>query len=160
MRIIGIDPGFGRLGIAIIDYTQGKEVFVHSECFETSKKDSFQTRLKQIGEKISQICDEWRPDSCGIESLFFEKNQKTAMNVSEARGVIVYELLRHNVSVSDYTPLQVKIALTGFGKAHKDQVAFMVTKILGIESKDKIDDELDALALAMTHGASQKRTVL
>lgn len=157
MRIIGIDPGFGRLGIAIIDYEAGKETFVHSECFETDKKESFQVRLQQIGKKIAQVCEEWRPESCGIESLFFEKNQKTAMAVSEARGVIVYELLCHNVTVFDYTPLQVKIALTGFGKAEKEQVAFMVTKILGIESKGRIDDELDALALAITHGASHKR---
>lgn len=159
MRILGIDPGFGRLGIGVVDVVEGKEILVHSECFETSPKDSFHVRLKLIGEKISDICKKWKPDSSGVESLFFEKNQKTAMSVAEARGVIVYELLRNDISVYDYTPLQVKIALTGFGKAEKSQVAFMVTKILGIENNNKLDDELDALALAITHSSCSRKNL-
>lgn len=156
MRIFGIDPGFGRLGIGIIDVDQGKESRIHSECFETNPKDSFHTRLKIIGEKIHSLCKEWHPDVASVETLFFEKNQKTAMNVAEARGVIVYELLKNNVSVFEYSPLQVKMALTGFGQAEKSQVAFMTEKLLHLEKQKRIDDELDALALAITHSSCSR----
>lgn len=158
MRILGVDPGFGRLGIGIIDVEQGKETCVYSECFETNPKETFHTRLILVGEKINALCMEWRPDVASVETLFFEKNQKTAMSVAEARGVIVYELLKNSVSVFEYSPLQVKMALTGFGKAEKPQVAFMVEKILSLETKKRVDDELDALALAITHSSSSRRT--
>ncbi len=159
MRILGIDPGFGRLGVGIIDVTSGQETCVHSECFETNPKDSFHVRLKLIGDKVSEICKTWQPQAASVETLFFEKNQKTAMAVAEARGVIVYELLQNNVPVFEYSPLQVKMALTGFGKAEKAQVAFMTEKILHLESKKRLDDELDALALAVTHSSSSRRTL-
>lgn len=157
MRILGIDPGFGRLGIGIIDVNQGKETCVYSECFETNPKETFHTRLKLIGEKINVLCKEWNPIAASVETLFFEKNQKTAMSVAEARGVIIYELLKNNVNVFEYSPLQVKMALTGFGKAEKPQVAFMVSKLLHLEVEKKIDDELDALALAITHSSSSRK---
>jgi len=156
MRILGIDPGFGRLGIGIVDVEQGKETCVYSECFETNPKDSFHTRLKNVGDKIQSLCKEWCPDVASVETLFFEKNQKTAMNVAEARGVIVYELLKNNVSVFEYSPLQVKMALTGFGQAEKSQVAFMMEKLLHLEKQKRIDDELDALALAITHSSCSR----
>lgn len=156
MRILGIDPGFGRLGIGVVDVDQGKETCVYSECFETNPKDSFHSRLKTVGDKIQLICKEWCPDSASVETLFFEKNQKTAMNVAEARGVIVYELLRNNVPVFEYSPLQVKMALTGFGQAEKSQVAFMTEKLLHLENEKRIDDELDALALAITHSSCSR----
>lgn len=158
MRILGIDPGFGRLGIGVIDVENGKETYVYSECFETSPKETFHNRLKELGEKIGSICTTWQPKNASVETLFFEKNQKTAMNVAEARGVIVYELLRNNVPVFDYSPLQVKMALTGFGKAEKSQVAFMTEKLLHLEKATRIDDELDALALAITHSSSSRKT--
>lgn len=158
MRVLGIDPGFGRLGIGIIDVEKGNEIYLYSECFETNPKDTFHTRLKLIGQKIDSLCKKWLPDVASVETLFFEKNQKTAMHVAEARGVIVYELLKNLVSVFEYSPLQVKMALTGFGKAEKSQVAFMVEKILHLETRTRIDDELDALALAITHSSSSRRT--
>lgn len=157
MRILGIDPGFGRLGIGIIDVEKSGETYLYSECFETNPKDTFHTRLKTVGEKIASLCKEWQPNAASVETLFFEKNQKTAMHVAEARGVIVYELLQNFVPVFEYSPLQVKMALTGFGKAEKTQVAFMVEKILYLETKVRIDDELDALALAITHSSSSRR---
>lgn len=160
MRILGIDPGFGRLGIGIIDVEKNKETYMYSECFETNPKDTFHNRLKIIGQKIQTICETWLPQAASVETLFFEKNQKTAMSVSEARGVIVYELLRNNISVFEYSPLQVKMALTGFGKAEKSQVAFMTEKILHLTSKERLDDELDALALAITHSSSSQKNIL
>ena len=158
MRILGIDPGFGRLGIGIVDVMQGRETWVYSECFETNTKDTFHIRLKSVGNKIRTLCEAWRPDSASVETLFFEKNQKTAMHVAEARGVIVYELLQNNVLVFEYSPLQVKMALTGYGKAEKSQVAFMTEKLLGLKNEKRIDDELDALALAITHSSSSRRS--
>lgn len=156
MRIIGIDPGFGRLGIGIVDVEQGKETSVYSECFETNPKDSFHARLKTVGDKIQSLCKEWCPDAASVETLFFEKNQKTAMSVAEARGVIVYELLKNSVPVFEYSPLQVKMALTGFGKAEKSQVAFMTEKLLHLKKEKRLDDELDALALAITHSSCSR----
>ena len=158
MRILGIDPGFGRLGVGIIDVENGAETYVYSECFETSSKNTFHVRLKLVGEKIESLCKQWHPDAASVETLFFEKNQKTAMHVAEARGVIVYELLQNLVPVFEYSPLQVKMALTGFGKAEKSQVAFMTEKLLHLETEKRIDDELDALALAITHSSSSRRT--
>jgi len=158
MRILGIDPGFGRLGVGIIDVENSTETYIYSECFETNPQDTFHTRLKLVGEKIKSLCKEWRPNAASVETLFFEKNQKTAMHVAEARGVIVYELLQNLVPVFEYSPLQVKMALTGFGKAEKSQVAFMTEKLLRLENKERIDDELDALALAITHSSSSRKT--
>ena len=152
MRVLGIDPGFGRVGFGIIDYVNGKEVYVYSECFETSPKDAFVHRLAAVGKKTKEICSTWKPDTIAIETLFFEKNQKTAMHVAEARGVIVYESSQM-AHVAEYTPLQIKMALTGYGKATKDQVTFMVEKIISLPLGVRLDDELDALAIAITHGA-------
>lgn len=157
MRILGIDPGFGRIGIAVIDVIDHKETYVYSECFETSPKESFHQRLKMIGEKIHTVSTQWKPDAASIETLFFKNNQKTVMQVAEARGVIVYELLKNNIPVFEYSPLQLKMALTGFGKAEKSQVAFMTEKLLHLEKSTRIDDELDALALALTHSSCSKK---
>lgn len=154
MRIIGIDPGFGRLGVGIIDTEKKQEQYIYSECYETNPKETFHKRIHALGQHITELCTRWKPNHASIETLFFEKNQKTAMRVAEARGVIMYELLRNGVQVFEYSPLQVKIALTGFGKADKNQVAFMTEKILTLHTEKRIDDELDALALAITHNAS------
>ncbi len=152
MRILGIDPGFGRVGIGIIEYIQGKEVYLHSECFETSPKTPFIDRLNLIGGYIENICSRWQPDVVAVETLFFEKNQKTAMHVAEARGVIVYSAQQNGKTrLVEYTPLQIKTALTGYGRADKNQVTFMVQKILTLPEKKRLDDELDALAIAITH---------
>src|SRR3989344_2103608 len=118
MIILGIDPGYDRLGIAILE-KKNKETLLHSECFITSSKDSFYTRLFQIGKRINEIIKEYNPDILAIESLFITKNQKTAMRVSEARGVIMYEAIKNNIKVLEYTPLQIKMAVTGYGKSDK-----------------------------------------
>ena len=152
MRVLGIDPGFARVGFGIIDYVNGKEIYIYSECFETSSKDPFHIRLRALGVKTKALCEEWRPDAVAVETLFFEKNQKTAMHVAEARGVLVYESSQM-AHVTEYTPLQIKMALTGYGKATKDQVTFMVEKIISLPLGVRLDDELDALAIAITHGA-------
>lgn len=156
MRILGIDPGYDRVGIAIVEKkTRVKEVLVYSECLQTSSKDDFYTRLREVGAKIAEIIKEYSPDALAIESLFITKNQKTAMRVSEARGVIAYEAVRKNIPVYEYTPLQIKIAVTGHGGSDKGQVIKMIPLLIKMTSKKAQDDEYDAIAVALTCIASE-----
>ncbi|MEQ1665968.1 MAG: crossover junction endodeoxyribonuclease RuvC [Bdellovibrionales bacterium] len=155
MKIIAIDPGYERVGIAILEkHSKGNEVLLHSECFKTSSKLPHTVRLGLIGEKINSIIKLWKPEALSIEKLFFNTNQKTALSVAEARGVIVYEAVVANLSVYEYTPLQVKIAVTGYGRSEKKAVMSMVPKLISISKKIKSDDEFDAIALGLTFFAS------
>jgi len=157
MIILGIDPGYGRLGLAIIDAEKGKkEILVYSECFETSPKIAHAERLNLIQEKIRKIVGEFSPEAAGIESLAFSKNKKTAFGVAEARGVILSELAGKNISVSEYTPGQIKIAVTGHGGSDKNQVRKMVEIILGNKFHKAKDDECDAVAMALTLAAIRR----
>jgi crossover junction endodeoxyribonuclease RuvC len=157
MKILGIDPGYDRVGIAVVEKNpQGKEVLLHSECLQTSVKDDFYTRLGQVGAKIESIIASYSPDALAIETLFITKNQKTAMRVAEARGVIIHEAIRKNISIFEYTPLQIKIAVTGHGASDKTQVIKMIPFLIKIGSKKAQDDEYDAIAVALTCCAREK----
>jgi crossover junction endodeoxyribonuclease RuvC len=151
-RIIAIDPGFERLGIAIIDVLP-KETLVHSECFHTSTKETFAERLHILGTHVREIIKKYEPRELAIETLFISNNQKTAMHVAEARGVVIYECARAGLSVHEYNPLQIKVAVTGYGKASKDDVMKMVPKLIRMETASTSDDELDAIACGLTHTA-------
>lgn len=151
MRILAIDPGLERVGIAIIDKERGsKEILVFSECFKTKASLPLSKRLSLIGLHINEIVIEYSPEALAIESLFFTTNQKTAMVVSQARGVIIYEGTKNNLPVYEYTPLQIKVAVTGYGKATKTQVNSMVQKLINIPKKISSDDEMDAVAIGLT----------
>ncbi len=157
--ILGIDPGYDRVGIAVIEkQLKTKETLVYSECLQTSSKDDFYIRLEQVGKRISEIITEYSPDTLAIESLFITKNQKTAMKVSEARGVIIYEAVRHGLSVYEYTPLQIKVAVTGYGGSDKSQIIKMIPLLIEFTAKKDLmrvqDDEYDAIAVALTCMAS------
>jgi len=154
MRILGIDPGYERLGIAIVEKRDGKEILVYSSCFKTSSSDPFPDRLHAIGREIERVINQYKPEALSIETLFFNTNQKTAMRVAETRGVIIHESSRGGLSIHEYTPLQIKIALTGYGRADKNQISFMLGKLLSLDATKKIDDECDAIAAALTHSAS------
>lgn len=157
VRILGIDPGFDRMGICVLEKDGNKETLLFSECITTSKQETFESRLSLIGKKLSEILTTYAPQELAIEKLFFAKNQTTAMNVAEVRGVILY--LSHNakLSIHEYSPPQIKVAITGYGKASKDDIANMVPKILGTSlNKNLLDDELDAIAIALTHSADRK----
>ena len=157
MRILAIDPGFARLGVAIIEKKQHKEVVLFSCCITTLKKDPFAERLFFIGNEIKKIIKKYSPQSLAIETLLFNTNQKTALKVSEARGVVIYEAVQHKLPVYEYTPLQVKMAITGYGRATKPQVTEMVIRILPLDtSKERRDDETDAIAIGLTHCAIHK----
>ncbi len=156
MRIIGIDPGIERVGIAVIEKIAGKETYLFSECFKTSAKLSHAERLALIGAEIERSIEEWQPSGMAIEKLFFEKNTTTAMGVAEARGVMLYEGARKNLSVYEYTPLEIKVAVTGYGKSDKRGVMDMVPRLIKLPTRKMIDDEVDAIAVALTCFAHEK----
>lgn len=155
MRILGIDPGFERLGIAVLEKNKGeiREKIIFSECFKTSPKIEFSERLVKVGKEIQKVIKKYKPEILAIETLFFTANQKTAMKVSEARGVVVYECANANMKVFEASPLEIKMSVTGHGKADKKQVIKMVKMILGMKEGKDSDDELDAIAVALTASA-------
>jgi len=152
MKILGIDPGFERLGIAILEKNHGdkKEVVLFSECFKTSAELEFSERLLLIGNEVEKIIKKYKPSVLGIETLFLNTNQKTVMHVAEARGVVIYESTKAGLKIFEASPPQIKIATTGYGKADKKQVMKMVKILVQIDNSKGSDDELDAIAIAIT----------
>lgn len=155
-RVLGIDPGYERLGIAVVEKQNNKEVVLYSECFHTPKNMPFHERLFLLGEKIRAIIEGYEPQAFAIETLMFNTNQKTAILVAEARGVALYEAAIKKLEVYEFTPLQIKIAITGHGRSDKKQMMEMVKKLVKIEKVGAKDDEYDAIACALTCLASYK----
>ncbi|MES3005002.1 MAG: crossover junction endodeoxyribonuclease RuvC [Patescibacteria group bacterium] len=154
MKIISIDPGYERLGIAVIEKElKGKEVLLFSECFKTSAKLPHHERLTLIGNRIKEVIKKWKPQALATEKLFFSANQKTALFVAEARGVILYAGSSESLPVFEYRPNEIKIAITGYGRSEKKQMMDMTRKLIKIDSKTKSDDEFDAIAIGLTHFA-------
>lgn len=147
MRVLSIDPGYERLGIAVMD----KNEVLYSSCFKTKAALPFAERLALLGSEVRRLINEWDPGALAIERLYLSNNEKTAMGVAEARGVIMYEAGCAGMDVYEYTPLQVKVAVTGYGKAPKAQVMAMVPKLVRLAGKKiSSDDEMDALAVGIT----------
>ncbi len=154
MKIISIDPGYERLGLAVLNKEKGKkETLVFSECFKTSAKLPHNERLALIGDRIKEIIKKHKPAALATEKLFFSGNQKTAMLVAEARGVILYAGSSSGLPIFEYTPNEVKIAITGYGRSEKKQMIDMVKKLIVVDSKKSSDDEFDAIAIGLTHFA-------
>lgn len=156
MRILGIDPGIGRTGWGVITIEKGKPTVEAFGCIETPKELLLEERLVALYGAIQAIIEEYKPDTMGIEELFFNTNVSTALIVGQARGVVLLAAAQRGVSIEAYTPLQVKMAVSGYGRADKKQVGSMVKMILKLSSIPKPDDTADALAIALTHGFSQK----
>ena len=152
--ILGIDPGFGRMGFGIIEKNGSDWQAVAYGCLETSAKTSFVDRLAELHEEMIRLIKIYKPTRVAVEKLFFFKNVKTATDVGQARGVILLSAVECNLPVDEFTPLQIKQAITGFGRAEKDQIQKMVAMILGLKCKIKSDDAADALAIALTAGQS------
>lgn len=162
-RIIGIDPGYDKFGIAVLERENNSsdgEKIIYSDCFRTSAKLPFEDRLLAIGEELLRIIKKYRPEILAVEKLFFATNQKTAMGVSEIKGMTTFIAKSNGLRLMEFTPLQVKSAIAGYGKADKRQVADMVDLILRgkWEKKDgkTEDDEYDAVAIALTCSACVK----
>jgi crossover junction endodeoxyribonuclease RuvC len=151
MRILAIDPGYERLGIAVMEKNpQGKERLLYSDCFKTDKSLPHNQRLGIIGAEVERIIEEFKPSALSIEDLFFTTNQKTAILVAEARGVILYMAGKHGLNVYEYGPGEIKVAVTGYGKSDKSQIISMIPRLIKIEKNIKHDDEYDAIAVGLT----------
>jgi len=150
MRILGIDPGYGIVGYGIID-THRNNYVVDYGVIETPKEESFPVRLLRIEESLRVLLETYKPDEVAIEELFYFRNQTTVIPVAEARGVIVLTAQKYCERIFEYTPMQIKQALTGNGRADKKQMQFMVKNVLGLEKIPKPDDAADALAVAICH---------
>lgn len=156
LRVLGIDPGTATTGWAIVEEDKKNTRLVACGCVNTSKLKSDADRLVEIGRDISSLIKKYRPDEAAIEDLFFFKNLKTAITVAQARGVILYEIKKNLIPLFSYTPLQVKQALTGYGRADKNQIQVMVKNILKLKSIPKPDDAADAIAIAICHLNSRR----
>ncbi|MEK9151709.1 MAG: crossover junction endodeoxyribonuclease RuvC [Patescibacteria group bacterium] len=156
MRILGIDPGTATVGWGIIETNGGATTVVAFGHISTSKTLSPEKRLSEISRGISDIVRKYRPEEAAVEELFFFKNQKTIIAVAQARGCILLTLENLCVSISGYTPLEVKQALTNYGRADKSQVQSMVKAILRLSAIPQPDDAADALAIALCHASRRK----
>ena len=151
MKILGIDPGFGTLGWAVVDKTPG---VVEYGVIETLPNSAIDERLLKIHTRITEIIKKHKPDCVAIESLFFAKNTKTALDVSKCIGVILLTTRLAGLNYKEYTPLQIKTALTGYGRASKEQVLQMVVRLYKLKEVPRPDDVADALAIAACHSFS------
>ena len=151
MIILGIDPGIAIVGYGVVEYIKGKFRLIAMGSIETPAGLDVEERLRMVYDDMCELIDTYRPDEMAIEELFFNTNQKTAIAVAEARGVILLSAVQRKVPISEYTPLQVKQSVVGYGRAEKKQVITLVGMILGMENGPKLDDTADALALAICH---------
>jgi crossover junction endodeoxyribonuclease RuvC len=153
--VIGIDPGYGRVGWCVGEAKGIQLEILEFGCIETSEKLSLMNRYTEIQKKMRQIIEKWNPDEAALESLFFSKNQTTAMHVSEARGLIIGVLLNRHIRCFDYTPLQIKQSVTGFGKADKTAVERMLRLQFHLGHEKILDDAMDAIGVTLTHTVSR-----
>lgn len=156
MRIIGIDPGTGILGFGIIEYSKGKAQLVDAGVIRTPAKEDDAVRLQTIFEELTDIIAETKPQEMSVEKLFFAQNVTTAMTVAQARGVVLLAGKQAGLEIFEYTPLQIKQALTGYGRAEKAQIQEMVRVILQLKEIPRPDDCADALAAAITHSMNMR----
>ena len=154
MWILGIDPGYAIVGYGVLDYVSGRFSVVGFGAVTTPADLPFEKRLKMIYEDITEIIETYKPDEMGIEKLFFNTNEKTAIDVAQARGVTLLPAIIRNIPIYEYTPLQVKSSIVGYGRAEKKQVQEMTKTMLHLKEVPKPDDTADAVAIAITHGLS------
>lgn len=153
MKVLGIDPGSGIIGFGVVDKKNNPKM-VDAGVIRTTIGDKDASRLKELYDSMKELCEELKPDVASVETLFFAQNVTTAMAVSQARGVILLALEESKIPIFEYTPLQIKMAMTGYGRATKAQIQEMVRVQLGLKTKPKPDDCADALAAALTHIAT------
>ncbi len=154
MLTLGIDPGYAIIGWGLVDFSGARLTPVAFGAVTTEAGVDFPKRLLKISTSIGEILDKFRPQAVAIEKLYFNSNTTTAIDVAQARGVIVTEAARRNIDIFEYTPLQVKQAVVGYGRAEKKQVMEMTKQLLKLESVPKPDDTADALAIAICHSHS------
>lgn len=151
MIIVGIDPGIARVGYGVLDKPDRHPIPLTYGCIETKSSLSQSQRLLEIYDQISQILDEYHPACVAVEQLFFSRNTTSAMQVSEARGVLLLAAIQREIVIAEYTPNQIKQAVTGSGRADKHQVQEMMRRLLRLEEIPQPDDAADGLAVALCH---------
>ena len=150
MRVLAIDPGYDRLGVAVMEYQNGKEHLLYSTCVLTDKKSALTERLFAIGTAVSELITIYTPDTVAIETLFFNKNIKTAIGVAQARGIIIYLAKKADCIVYEFGPQEIKVAVTGYGNSDKSAVFAMVSRLVSNVPQVALDDEYDAIAVGIT----------
>lgn len=154
MKILGIDPGLGIVGYSIVEFDGETPALLHSGSIQTQKGTRESSRLLEIFEDMNTIVEKYRPDCAAIEKLFFFRNRTTVMPVAHARGVILTVLEKFKIPIFEYTPMEVKQVLTGYGRADKKEVEQMVKLSLGVDNLPKLDDTVDSIAIAICHTRS------
>lgn len=150
MKVLAIDPGYDRIGVAVVENSKTGEIIHYSACIETNKTEEFSTRIYTLGLQIEKLLTEHKPDSVAIETLFFNKNIKTAIGVAQARGMIIYLAKKFDCVIYEFGPQEIKIATTGYGKSDKNAVIMMVKKLVKNAPEKALDDEYDAIAVGIT----------
>ncbi len=153
MRVLAFDPGFERLGVALLEHDpagRNGTILRFSDCLRTSPLDAFSDRLHQLGTATQKLIADGAPSCMALETIYFEKNAKTAMHIAEVRGMLVYIAAMNKLQICEYTPLQVKMATTGYGKSDKAAIARMVPQLIDVPAGKRLDDELDAIAIGLT----------
>jgi len=154
MKILGIDPGMAIVGYSVIEYDGNKPLLLHSGSIQTDKNKKESARLLEIYNDMNILTEKYKPDVAAIEKLFFFRNQTTVMPVAHARGVILTVLEKYKIPIFEYTPMEVKQVLTGYGRADKKEVEKMVKLVLGENKLPKLDDTIDSIAIAICHARS------
>ncbi|OGZ09754.1 MAG: crossover junction endodeoxyribonuclease RuvC [Candidatus Lloydbacteria bacterium RIFCSPHIGHO2_02_FULL_50_13] len=157
MTVLAIDPGFGRCGVAVLEGSGAKATLLYSSCIETTPKSVFPERLRFVGDEVFRLIKKYAPDTIALEELYFTNNAKTALHVAEVRGMIMYLAASNNIPLTEFNPLAVKIAITGYGRATKDQVIKMTERLIALPKKKMLDDEYDAIAVGLTALAQARR---
>lgn len=156
MKIIGIDPGYAITGFGVIEYKGNHFKLIEAGAIETKKGVPFPNRLEKIYDDMMFLIEKHKPDAIAVEELFFNTNTTTAIGVAQGRGMVLVAAAKTCTPIYEYTPLQVKQAVVGYGRAEKKQVQMMVQRILNIEKIPKLDDTTDAMAIAMCHAHSYR----
>lgn len=150
MKVLGIDPGYDRLGVAVIEKENNKETLVFSDCILTDKTDELSERIQTAGLTFTSLLETYQPEAVALETIFFNKNAKTAIGVAQMRGVLIYLAKQAGCTVYEYGPQEIKVAITGYGKSDKHAVITMVQKLVSNAPLTALDDEYDAIAVAVT----------
>ena len=150
MRVLALDPGYDRLGIAVLERVNGKEILIHSTCLLTDRADTIPERLLTIGKTLEILLKEYVPHAVALETLFFNKNIKTGIGVAQVRGIILYLAKQAGCTVYEFGPQEIKVAVTGYGKSDKGAVIDMVKRLVKNAPMKALDDEYDAIAVGIT----------
>ena len=150
MRVLALDPGYDRLGVAVLEKNRDSQILTHSTCVETDRTLPLPDRLLHIGSAVSSLLTEYQPSVVAIETLFFNKNIKTAIGVAQARGIIIFLAKQAGCTLYEFGPQEIKVAVTGYGKSDKVAVIDMVKRLVKNAPMNALDDEYDAIAVGIT----------